>query len=274
MTDQRLVCDRFPKSTKYHPDWLIANACGAHPLWLAEWLAPALDLRPGMRVLDLGCGKATSSIFLHREFDVEVWAVDLWLSAAENTQRIRDAGCEAGVISYHADARSLPFAPESFDAIVCIDAYPYFGTDDLYLNYLAQFVKPRGRIGVAGANLVREFDGEIPEHLQSWWTNDMCGMHSADWWNRKWTRSGIVDVEIADTMDDGWKYWLQWHHAVAPDNAAEIQAIEADAGRTIGYVRLVGRRRHDAKLVDYCWPDPLRSMPVSYVKKPLLRDKE
>jgi len=36
-----------------------------------------LTLRPGMRVLDLGCGTALTSIFLAREYDVEVWATDL-----------------------------------------------------------------------------------------------------------------------------------------------------------------------------------------------------
>jgi cyclopropane fatty-acyl-phospholipid synthase-like methyltransferase len=65
---------------------------GANALWLTEWLAVAKDLRPGMRVLDLGCGRGSSSIFLHREFGVQVWATDLWFSASENMQRIRDTG--------------------------------------------------------------------------------------------------------------------------------------------------------------------------------------
>ena len=57
---------------------------GANALWLTEWLTEGLDLKPGMRVLDLGCGRANSSIFLHREFGVQVWATDLWFSASEN----------------------------------------------------------------------------------------------------------------------------------------------------------------------------------------------
>jgi cyclopropane fatty-acyl-phospholipid synthase-like methyltransferase len=36
-----------------------------------------MNLQPGMRVLDLGCGRALSSIFLHREFGLQVWAADL-----------------------------------------------------------------------------------------------------------------------------------------------------------------------------------------------------
>ena len=42
-----------------------------------------------------------------------------------------------------------------FDAVVCIDSFCYYGTDDLYLNYLAGFVKPVGQIGIAGAGLVQ-----------------------------------------------------------------------------------------------------------------------
>ena len=75
-------------------------------------------------------------------------------------------------------------------------------------------------------------------------------------------------------MPDGWKVWLDWHRAVAPDNATEIKAIEEDGGRFIGYVRVVGRRRVETKLEEYCWPDTLRSFPPQYTKKPLLRSKE
>jgi SAM-dependent methyltransferase len=246
---------------------VIASASGgANSLWLTEWLTTAMDLRPGMRVLDLGCGRASSSIFLHREFGLEVWATDLWFSAAENAQRIRDAGVEDGVFPIHADARSLPFAPEFFDAIVCIDSYVYYGTDDLYLNYLARFVKPGGALGIAGAGLVEEFDASVPDHLQDWWTPDLWCLHSAVWWRRHWERTRIVDIEVADTMPDGWQAWLDWHTTICPDNRTEIMALEADRGRFLGYVRMVGRRQVEAKL-----EDPVVSIPAQYTKKPLLR---
>ena len=73
-------------------------------------------------------------------------------------------------------------------------------------------------------------------------------------------------------MTDGWKLWLEWLKAVAPDNVTEIRALEVDAGRCFGYMRMVGRRRGDAKLEEYCWPDTMRSFPVEYTKKPLLRE--
>ena len=46
----------------------------------------------------------------------------------------------------------------------------------------------------------------------------------------------------------------------------EIRAVEADAGSYLGYVRVVGRRRAEAHLLD-----PFLSVPAQYTKKPLLR---
>ena len=266
--EEKFVLPAFPRSSGYHPEWIIASVSGgANALWLTEWLAGAMDLRPGMRVLDLGCGRAMSSIFLHREFGVQVWATDLWFSVTENLQRIRDAGVEEGVFPIHADARSLPFAAEFFDAIVSIDSFVYYGTDDLYLNSLARFIKPGGQVGIAGAGLMQEIQDPVPDHLRDWWTPDLWCLHSAAWWRRHWERTGIMDIELADTLPGGWRLWRAWLLAIAPDNRTEIQALEADHGRYLGYVRLVGRRRAVVQL-----EEPTLSVPTQYTKKPLLRN--
>jgi cyclopropane fatty-acyl-phospholipid synthase-like methyltransferase len=270
MNDQRLRTDRFPRASRYHPDWVLAAVSGAaNPLWLTEWLAEAMDLRPGMRVLDLGCGRALSSVFLRREFGVQVWATDLWFSAEENIQRVRDAGVEDGVFPSRVDARSLPFSEGFFDAIVSIDAFMYFGTDELTLNYLARFVKPGGAIGIALAGFLKEVDEPVPPHLAEWWAAERpSSLHSADWWRRHWQRSGIVDVDVADALPDGWRFWRDWLKLIAPTNEKEIRAVETDAGRYFGYVRAVGRRRADAQLFD-----PLLQIPAQYTKQPLLREE-
>jgi SAM-dependent methyltransferase len=265
--DPRLASDRFPRASRYHPDWVLsAVSGGANPLWMTEWLAEGLNLQPGMRVLDLGCGRALSSIFLHREFGVQVWAADLWFSAAENLQRIEGAGAEGGVFPLHVDARDLPFAHEFFDAIVSIDSFLYYGTDEFYLNYIAHFVKPGGQIGIAGAGLVREVEGEIPAHLLPWWTGEGCYLKSADWWRRHWQHTGILDIETADTLAGGWQFWLDWLQLVAPENTVEIATLQADQGQHLGYARAIGRRRADAKLFD-----AVPSIPAAYSPQPILR---
>ena len=121
-------------------------------------------------------------------------------------------------------------------------------------------------IGIAGAGLVREFEGPLPDHLRSWWTPDLWCLHSAAWWRRHWERTGILEIGVADTMPDGWRLWLDWHKVIAPDNAAEIEALEADRGSYLGYGRVLGRRRRDVVL-----DEPIVSLPAQYTKKPLTR---
>ena len=59
---------------------------------------------------------------------------------------------------------------------------------------------------------------------------------------------------------------MDWLRLVAPGNATEIRALEADAGRHLGYVRVVGRRRPEAAV-----SEPVVSIPMQYDQKPLFR---
>lgn len=62
----------------------MENELGSDCLCLMESLTEVLKLTPDSRILDLGCGKAMTSIFLAKEYGARVWAVDLKVSAAEN----------------------------------------------------------------------------------------------------------------------------------------------------------------------------------------------
>ena len=134
---------------------------GPNALWLTESLAGCMNLEPNMRVLDMGCGKGLSSIFLAKEYGVEVWATDLWVDASDNFQRFCAAGVEDRVFPIHAEAHALPYADCFFDAMVSVDAYHYFGTDDLYLEtHIARLIKPGGQMGIVVPGLVRRTDSE------------------------------------------------------------------------------------------------------------------
>jgi SAM-dependent methyltransferase len=251
---EMLRVERFPLSSKYDPEWVLANQMGPSALWLSEWLCQRMDLEPGMRVLDMGCGKAMSSIFLAREFGVQVWANDLWISASENWQRVREAGLESQVFPIHAEAHALPYAEGFFDAIVCVDSYIYYGTDDVYLGYFRRFVRDGGQIGIVVPGLVRDFDGPVPEHLSRrqesggvFWGDDCWCFHTANWWRHLWERTGLVDVEAADVLPDGWRLWLRFENACVEAGTNHFppdgEALEADAGEYLALLRMVARRK-------------------------------
>ncbi len=141
----RLTHPAYPRSNTYDARWTIENQMGPHALWLLEWLAPALGLDtlpPGARVLDLGCGRAMTSVFLAKEYGLRVTAADLWVKPDENAVRIAEAGVADRVLLLRVEAHDIPFGEGTFDAIVSIDAYQYFGTADLYLPTLTRLLKP------------------------------------------------------------------------------------------------------------------------------------
>ena len=246
--------DRFPLSAKYDPEWVLKGWMGPNVLWLTEWLCEKMELKPGMRVLDMGCGKALSSVFLAREFGVQVWANDLWIPAAENWQRIKEAGMENDIFPIHAEAHALPYAEEFFDAIVSLDSYQYYGTDDLYLNYMLKFLRRGGQLGIVVPGLMRDFDGPVPEHLTRqqksgipFWQPECWCFHTAAWCQEFWENPGLVDLEVADVLPDGLRDWLQFEKACEEAGTllfpSEAEALEADAGRYLALVRVIARQK-------------------------------
>ena len=111
------VEDLFPRSKHYDLAWVLRNHMGPNVLWLTESLTQVMEIAPGSRVLDLGCGRALSSIFLAREFGAQVFAADLWISPTENLGRIREAGLAGQVAPLRMEAHQIPFAEGYFDAL-------------------------------------------------------------------------------------------------------------------------------------------------------------
>lgn len=241
-----LTLPQFPRSARYDLAWLVENEMGPCSAWLAEFLAEAMVLRPGMKVLDLGCGKAVSSIFLAQEFGVQVWAADLWIDASDNLRRIDAAGMGERVFPLYVEAHALPFARGFFDAIVSLDAFHYFGTDELYLSGLVGLLKPGGQIGVVVPGVVNEFGGVAPERLRPFWEPYLFSHHSPEWWAALWGRSECVDVQVADAMPHGYENWLLWDRTLKVagvlQRGGDVALLEADGGN-FTWVRAVATRR-------------------------------
>lgn len=181
---------------------------GPNCIVLLEELCKKMTLKPGMRVLDMGCGAGFTSIILAKEFGVTVFANDLWFKATENYQRFIKAGVADKVFPIWAEAHKLPYADGFFDAAISIDSYHYFGTDECYLgDHYAKLVKQGGQFGTVDPGLTREFENGLPEALQPFWEPNMYAFHSAEWWKSLWQKTGLVDVTCAQEIPNGKAIW-------------------------------------------------------------------
>jgi SAM-dependent methyltransferase len=198
----------FDRSAKYDQAWMFDNAMGPNPLWLVEWLCRGMRLSADMIVLDMGCGKALTSIFLAKEFGCTVFANDLWIPAEENLARIAGESLERKVYPIHAEAHALPYSRGFFDAVVCVDSYQYYGTDDFYLDYFVKLVRPGGRIGIVVPGWLRETGGRLPPGLEVFPRQNFGGFKTSGWWRDHLEASEQVVVETCDYLENGKRVWL------------------------------------------------------------------
>jgi hypothetical protein len=75
--------------------------------------------------------------------------------------------------------------------------------------------------------------------------------HESAFPRKRLTQCGQVDVDLADFLDDGWQDWALWDEtcvqlsedeSVIESAGREAQIVRLDAGRNLGFARIVARR--------------------------------
>jgi ubiquinone/menaquinone biosynthesis C-methylase UbiE len=119
-------------------------------------IAQALELQPGMKVLDAGCGVGHLLEWLNREYPADYSGIDLSPKSIE-AARARNAGFHLSV----GDAEALPYENESFDRVVCNGAAHHFLDFKSALKEIFRVLKPSGKavlyepVGTPLTNAVR-----------------------------------------------------------------------------------------------------------------------
>lgn len=236
---------QFLKSEAYDQQFVKENLMGPNALKIVEELTEKLDLHPGMRVLDLGCGKGLTSIFLAKEYGVTVYAAELWTDPTENFHRFAEMGLADRIFPICADAERLPFAKEYFDMIISVDAYHYFGRDAGFLDEkIAPFLNKEGSLALAFPGVKAEIKKDVPASFYlSWQAEDLVTFHSIDWWKKRLSQSNTMRLQCIEEMAcfaSSWKDWLETENPYAVNDR---KAMEAGAGAYMNLISVYAQKK-------------------------------
>ena len=111
-------------------------------------------VRPGDRVLDMGCGGGRHAFALFRR-GADVTALDMDAAELKDVAGMFAAMREAGEVPLGASARavrgtaySLPFADDTFDRIIAAEVLEHLPQDERAMGELFRVLKPGGLIAV------------------------------------------------------------------------------------------------------------------------------
>ncbi len=227
----------FPRTGKYDKDFLKKNMMGPNSMMILEELLEKVPLKPEMKVLDLGCGNGLTSIFLAKEYGVQVFALDLWISATDNFKRFQEAGVENMVIPIHADAHDMPFAEGFFDAVISVDAYHYVGNNNTFFpEKVRPLLKKNGIAAIAFPGMKYEVKENVPDEMKPYWEAEALEMwHSIEWWRTKFENElNHLNMWEMRCFEQAWNDWLNTDNPYAVEDR---KMIYTDNGR---YMNLIG----------------------------------
>ena len=232
---------QFQRTEKYDKAFLAENFMGPNAILMLDEITQRIELKKEMRILDLGCGMGLSSIFLAKEYEAKIFAVDLWISATDNYGRFLDVGVDDLVIPIHADATELPFADDYFDALISIDSYHYYGNnEDYFEKHLKPMIKKGSPIAIAIPGTKKEMNGMTPDELKPFLDDEeFSTLHCKEWWTEV-LQKHLDDfcIREMECTDLAWRDWLASDNPIAKQ---DVEMMKADNGCYLNLVAITGK---------------------------------
>ena len=240
------------KADKYKELFTDAFLMGPNSVRLLAEMLEKCPIDEGLRILDLGCGKGLTSLFMAKETKAQVYAVDLWVSATENYEQFKKWDVDNSVIPLHSDANDLPFANEFFDIVVTIDSFHYFANQKgFFESKILPLVKKGGKVIIAMPGLKDEIHGCEPELILEWVNGEESEYefyHSREWWRsvlRENEDFKIVDEFDLDSFDISWQDWFDSNHPYAARDAEYFKKGVNKYLSSIGFI--IEKRRYNER---------------------------
>lgn len=115
----------------------------------------AAGLKPGTRVLEIGCGAGHLTAQL-AERGLHVEAIDSSPAMVESTaRRVRERGFQGHASVGAADVHALPFELSHFDLVVAVGVIPWLHSPGHAIQEMARVLRPTGQLILTADNRAR-----------------------------------------------------------------------------------------------------------------------
>jgi SAM-dependent methyltransferase len=208
---------QYPELQEYSRQECYQDFFGGGGLYLAARMARTMCLKADDLVLDLGCGKGSTSLFLAKHYGVRVIALDLWTSAEFLRQKFTSQGYGEQITPVQMDVTEpLPFPIDYFNSIFCMNSFNFYGGHHAFLAHLLKHLKSGGELCIGSEVLTAEFTEtqiahppqvyafRLPspnEHVNVF-EDDFKKQHTPSWWRDLFQSSGLLQVEFCSELED------------------------------------------------------------------------
>jgi len=185
--------------------------------------AKALGLNQSSTVLEVASGSGGPALFLAQDVGCRVHGVDInSLGVARANEQARAMGLDSRVTFSEANAdEPLPFASDTFDALLCIDAVHHFPERLQVLNDWRRVLKPQGKVLVTDPVVVTGLVSN--EELSERSSIGIFVFAPPGVYERLIEAAGFKLLKREDVTESAANVSKRWHDARAEDKAALIQ---------------------------------------------------
>lgn len=110
-----------------------------------RWMISLLDLKPGMRVLELGCGPGYAlNLMLKLDLGLKIYGIDHSDSMIQQTKK--NTKNDKTITLHHGDISSVKTLNVQFDRICCSNVHQFWNDESSVLKNLFNLLLPDGRL--------------------------------------------------------------------------------------------------------------------------------
>lgn len=192
------------KGTKHYGYYPVGGHLSMHEAQreMERQLGRKLDLAPGAKILDAGCGEGFMALHLAQEFGYEIYGIDLldWSIKNANKNRLKAVGNRLHFAI--GDYENIQFPNNTFDGVYTMETLMHASDYKKALKEIHRVLKPGG----ITVNFEYALDDNIPTSDAAMWetiyrNGALINTYKDFRINRMksiWREAGFINVELQD----------------------------------------------------------------------------